>query len=591
MRKVFSVLLVLTFFATSAQAQSFTYEPPASETAQVGESIVSIWELSNGNWDSRREVLISDKPNWTYATSENYLCPNEKIIAKEAPCDFANGDEYFFGSNILPVCASVADNFCVESLVFSSPSGSAKATHIGDAGGGTFDAIPSLGIEPGGHVSLWDVPGWTNSSGDSTYAVSVRSRQDWSHYEKRFKTVSLDLAVTPYKEVRGDYRAPEAREGKDVNGLNKVYGGVPQGCTWSDDGRCGKAADFVGNPEVKLVIRASNELSGWFRGRISETQIAISPHSSISNKIEISGKPVSVPRFHVYASTTNTPKAVQDVFPRGSGGTGRELFEGNSIKSVFSTGGLDTYTVLDGMRAAVNDTAAGTSTLWSIESIPLGNQPCFANASGVLGVVSTNATAYDGTAPGFEDGQLTYKVAGLHYAPDGKTLNLGTYDLVMRSDIARCLYGFTSAPVSAKIQVLTENGEAVVASTVVSEKNGWLNLAAYGFTFSEKNIRVQLTQAKPPVLKTTVAGFSSKATSLSSRQKQQVSNLASKVDFHTAVICTATYRTTAEKVLAGKRAASTCRLLQTLKPELRTSTRVAKASSSKQSNLVLVSIN
>ncbi len=591
MRKVFSVLLVFMLFATSAEGQSFTYEPPASSTAKVGESIVSIWELSSGNWDSRREVLISDQPNWTYATSENYLCPNEKIIAKESPCDFADGNEYYYGSNILPVCESVSDNFCVESLVFSSPSGSAIANHISDAGGGAFEAIPSLGIEPGGHVSLWDVPGWPNASGDSTYAVSVRSRQDWSHYEKRFKTISLDLAVTPYKEVKGDYRAPESREGKDVNGLNKVYGGVPQGCTWSDDGRCGKAADFVGSPEVKLVIRASNELSGWFRGRISETQIAISTYSTVSNKIEISGKPVSVPRFHVYANSSNTPKAVQDIFPRGSGGTGLELFEGNSIKSVVSTGGLNTYTVLDGMRAAVNDTATGTSTLWSIESIPLGNQPCFANATGLLGVVATNATAYDGTAPGFKDGQLTYKVAGLHYAPDGKTLNLGTYDLVMRSDIARCLYGFSNAPVSAKIQVLTENGEAVVASTVVSEKNGWLNLAAYGFTFSEKNIRVQLTQSKPATLKATVGGFSPKATDLVTKQKQQLSGVAKKVDYQTAISCNATYRTAVEKPLASKRAASVCRHMKTLKPELRTSIRVSKVSSSKQSNLVLVSIN
>jgi hypothetical protein len=78
--------------------------------------------------------------------------------------------------------------------------------------------------------------------------------------------------------------------------------------------------------------------------------------------------------------------------------------------------------------------------------------------------------------------------------PDGKTEVLGTYDLVMRSDVARCLYNFNKAPVSATISVT--GGDNNVATTVVSEKNGWLKLAAYGFTFSEKKVKVKLTQKK-----------------------------------------------------------------------------------------------
>ncbi len=216
------------------------------------------------------------------------------------------------------------------------------------------------------------------------------------------------------------------------------------------------------------------------------------------------------------------------------------------------------------MRAAVKDTAAGTSTLWSIESIPLGNQPCFAKADGVLGVVSTNATAYDGTAPGFKDGQLTYKVAGLHYAPDGKTLNRGTYDLVMRSDIARCLYGFSSAPISAKIQVLTEQGEAVVASTVVNERNGWLNLAAYGFTFSEKNIKVELTQFSPR--KVSLSKFTGKSTSLTNSQKRQLQNGLSSAAGATSITCTAYGLKTTSKVSSMARAKSACAYANTFAP-------------------------
>jgi threonine synthase len=40
-------------------------------------------------------------------------------------------------------------------------------------------------------------------------------------------------------------------------------------------------------------------------------------------------------------------------------------------------------------------------------------------------------------------------------------------------------------------------GDRSIATTVVSEKNGWLKLAAYGFTFSKKTIRAKITKAKP----------------------------------------------------------------------------------------------
>ena len=140
------------------------------------------------------------------------------------------------------------------------------------------------------------------------------------------------------------------------------------------------------------------------------------------------------------------------------------------------------------------------------------NNSCFADKSRVVGVVTTSATAMEPATPEFKNGLLTYKVAGLHYAPDGKTLNEGSYDLVMRSDVARCLYGFSKAPISATVSVVGEGGENKVATTVVSEKNGWLKLAAYGFTFSSPTISVKLSQASAPAKKTTITCVKGKLT-------------------------------------------------------------------------------
>jgi hypothetical protein len=117
---------------------------------------------------------------------------------------------------------------------------------------------------------------------------------------------------------------------------------------------------------------------------------------------------------------------------------------------------------------------------------------------------------YQGGAPDFTNGALNYKVAGLHYLPDGKTAVEGTYDLVMRSETARCLYGFTKAPISATIAVTSAMGESKVATTQMTEKDGWLKLAAYGFTFSENSIRATITQQGQAPAKSTITCVNTK---------------------------------------------------------------------------------
>ncbi|NBP91225.1 MAG: hypothetical protein EBU43_02590 [Actinobacteria bacterium] len=120
--------------------------------------------------------------------------------------------------------------------------------------------------------------------------------------------------------------------------------------------------------------------------------------------------------------------------------------------------------------------------------------PCFKSGSGLKGIVATNSTTYSDGPPEFTDGTLSYQVASPHFLPDGATAFKGTYNLIMRSDVARCLYKFSSAPVEAKIEVISDSGINSVATTTVNERNGWINLSATNFEFSAPKIQVKLTQ-------------------------------------------------------------------------------------------------
>jgi hypothetical protein len=66
---------------------------------------------------------------------------------------------------------------------------------------------------------------------------------------------------------------------------------------------------------------------------------------------------------------------------------------------------------------------------------------------------------------------------------------------VIKSDVARCIYGFTSAPVSATISIVSADGTAQIATTTFTEKDGWMYLTARNFTFSSPTVRVTLKQA------------------------------------------------------------------------------------------------
>jgi hypothetical protein len=111
-------------------------------------------------------------------------------------------------------------------------------------------------------------------------------------------------------------------------------------------------------------------------------------------------------------------------------------------------------------------------------------------------MVTTNSNAYIAGPPVFKDGVLSYKVSSPHY--DSKNeIQVGTYDLAIRSDIARCIYGFTSAPVQASVSIIYDDGQTKSATTVVSERNGWLKLSAKGFTYSSPTLKVSFTQEKP----------------------------------------------------------------------------------------------
>jgi hypothetical protein len=154
---------------------------------------------------------------------------------------------------------------------------------------------------------------------------------------------------------------------------------------------------------------------------------------------------------------------------------------------------------------ALKDKAVANPTQWTLYNLSqrdiATSSSCIKESKTLAGFVTTNSTTYTATPPIFNSstGTLDYKVASPHYLADGKEF-LGKYHLYIDSKVARCIYKFTDAPVSASVSITSsDGGQQSIATTVVNEKDGWIILSALGFTFSSPTLKVKLTQSSPAV--------------------------------------------------------------------------------------------
>ena len=399
------------------------------------------------------------------------------------------------GNAILPICDNVIEN-CIESLwVYKEGTEPVEAKFLKNIDGFNTAANSGLGIPRGSTTAIFESVA-TPHSGGNQYAIT--SSIAWGKWPgQKVGLDAFDIRVAAVTEI--DFPGAEvsvpsnciAPKGTENAGHRGVCGGWSrQGCVYSLVNRCGSDQKFSESTRIGVKLRLTNKLTGWLRGRIKDPIFSVEKLNSEFNLVTIDASPVNVPRLYIQYKTKDIP--------------------GSQIKDQGTTWGYnwDTLTysyfadskagveVVGKLRKSASDTASGETNLWTVSSFDSSYKRCLTSRTQLQGIVTTNAMAYMGTEPEWKGGTLNYKVSGMHYLADGKTVATGSYDLVMRSSTARCLYGFSKAPIYAVVSVRSAAGVKKTATTVVSEKNGWLKLAAYDFTFSNPSIQVKLTQKK-----------------------------------------------------------------------------------------------
>ena len=421
------------------------------------------------------------------------------------PCN--KSDQTYVANLLLPVCKSAAEQWCIESVSIRKKDEPAtkSAKFIRQVDSALVENAPGDGLPGGSSISLWQAEGMQNSGGVDTYAVYVVLKA--TKFPGRGPTFDQFTAmVLPYSETRGfKYERPFSEEMVLPNGSIRIgTRGSAGECAWTETGLCGLMEDFPNGVRASLTLRVSNLLTGWLMGRMADPLINVEPFDAEQNKISIDAEPVKVPKFYAVTDRSKASAAILESLPRNSD------FSGVTNNLANESGAFRT---IENWKDVAKDTAAGLVSTWSATTIRSGfGSQCLADTTKLLGVVTTNAMVYEGTAPRFERETLNYQVGGMHFNPDGSVFE-GTYDLVMRKGTAQCLYGFNDAPITATVTVVEAGKEQRIETSSLQELGSgtekWLKLSARGFTFSSPTLKIKLNQDKPATAAPTAPNNSS----------------------------------------------------------------------------------
>lgn len=496
------------------------------------------WPMPNTPWPGFYSTQIDDVGTWGVFSLLQADYGKEKLICTStSDGDCAKADEFSFTA-YLPICGTTAQLDCIESLSVTDENGIVEKAsfekYTMPSHPNLFSGNPKLLLPDAASPSIWRFENHRHSLGN-LFGLGV-SLEGQTSFERPRAASSIRIHLAAVSLYDGDNSGPYDNGiytygncyqiVENATGLRKPFcgkGAEDTGlryCSFKlqDSGDCLLRQPFPKDVRYSVRVRLSSPPSGWLHGRMDAPDISITQYRSGSSMLDgmvldVAAGALSVPTFYAGALWKDLPKSIQDFFREcissGRCGTSARIpnpqntprsVEEASVGEVPSPSDPKAMELMALWREFAKDSSVAVPSAWTLRTISnsgqRGTNACLApDTTGMKGVVTTNATAYSDGPPAFDGSQLSYSVMAPHYYPDGKTEFLGRYNLLLRSDVARCLYGFSNAPLQASISVVTSDGNTRVATTTANEKDGWLRLSAHGFTFSQPTIVVKLTQA------------------------------------------------------------------------------------------------
>jgi hypothetical protein len=440
------------------------------------------------------DTNVNSNPDGTQAMGAKLYCKN----LQDSACAKTTNFSVFA---ILQPCKSESDLYCISDVYAKTSAGKVSGKfqeNLPSAGPTDFVGDSSAGLPTGGPPSIWQIPGVKNSAGADTYTLFVSTRgkgtRSSASSQPTFQFNEYTVAMYATSMKNGTYQLVTA----EGSGLDAIVGG---GCATNSESKCALRESFpMDGTSFGVTIRFPKAPSNWFYGRLSKPSFSLNKSASGNSVLlDVSGEPVAVPVLYGKNSWSTLPVNLQKYYQNGFPSVGKiyGISDPNQWDATHLASSRD-FDVLKEWLPLVKDTAVALTTQWYFKASNEGSDPRFNSTSDqVDGIVTSNATAYVPGPPTFnqQTQSLEYQVGAPHLTPSGATFR-GSYDLTIRADAARAIYGFAkNVPVKATVSIVSENGQEIAAQEQVGEKDGWFFLRAENFTFSSPKLRVKLTQS------------------------------------------------------------------------------------------------
>ena len=498
--------------------EQFAVAAPLSNDRYTGINLAD--EVYAKNSISLLEAMTSDGITRESTIKTKKACTSIGEIGCEA-------DKYFQYSALLGHCDTQLITNCVAKVFAVDSSGKEVTGNVIEAFPGktpyTYAGDPSIGLPEGSSAFIVEFPGISHQGGNQ-FLVNVYLNGYRGFNEKLFQVENFHAGIFAISKVAGNCKAPDPepnlRSDSKLQGRAVRQGGCEKGnnnasalaCTMTSSTACALPWALPLDINFGLSIKLHEKIRGWLHSRLSQAEANITVTADGDQLLSIQGKPSIVPGIHAWYKKDEFPTPLKnfystyslvDLNAQGAGwpSTDGKYSDGpdglpySILKEGFGYDEGGFKEVLAWINAA-GDKATYAQTFWTFRSMQSSQfDACMKGSDSLSGIVSTNSTMYIGTPPTFDQASqsLDYKVMSPHSLPNGEEFK-GSYDLVIKSDVARCIYGFSKAPVSAKISILSADGTTQVATTTFNERNGWMYLVARGFTFSSPTVRVKLMQ-------------------------------------------------------------------------------------------------
>ena len=436
---------------------------------------------------------------------------------EDKPCLEANAMTLW--SHLSPFSLGSVTN-CIDSFYAEDESGKKIqgefVRYVNENSKWAFDERTSNNLpKTKGTGGVWRLSGLTGATTDlyyvSTFASFGVGKIAGSQLSaEKFSVGEFESGISPIKEVAGQYAAAFAVDSSNKSSDGSRSGGVGassavdvmqrDNCVILEEGKCLQRQEFPVNYRFGMTMKLGDKLSGWFHGRIYRPVISLNP-ATAGQLVQVDALPVVVPSILKKIPTSEISPELRNYLSQD-----RQFSEGGNYLTPGSSG-KDAIDQAALWMPLIKDTASKSLQYWSFRTLNTWSessdvQRCSSSSNEISGIVTTNALAYSAGPPSYNanEGSLDYKVLAPHYTSKGD-LAIGTYDLLLKSEVARCIYGFSKAPISGSISIVSDSGQNNVATTIVNEKNGWLYMSANGFTYSAPIVKIKLSQ-EPEVVVT-----------------------------------------------------------------------------------------